>query len=495
MPSGPPAQFRRTSFGPHCSAYDRPTNSRSRHERMKWPTIAARTTAPGNVVSSLAGRYTRGGFVLCERAFRRIGIGMSPGEQVLTVEQQWRNSLVFFLNNSLSYLVAPVFYVGVLHAAILDSLEASDTVANLPEAVYLWVTPAPVLIAWLWPSPRLMRRLLTASLVFMGAAGFAVAAFFVVAPSSWIAAALVVHAGVIGICNGVRQMCLWELIGRGLTPEQRGKTLGWTFGVGPLFAVLGSCISQLILSGDFLDVVRIAPIPAPWSYVILFGSTAPAMWLAAGLMRMAQVPDTTHEESATRVKDVVRGLRDYFLNRMIVAAAIAFLLTYGGTMVMNNMSLFTREALGEAPEAYAGIQLALRFGFKCFAGFTLGWIVTRLHAKASLLATTGICLLGVAWAMVVPGKWYLLGFGWLGAGELFYVYYVNYIVGCSAPARIRENTAYTNLITVTVGFLPLVFGIVSDHWGFQASFALAAAIFAAAILLVCVALPRQPAPQ
>jgi MFS family permease len=185
-------------------------------------------------------------------------------------------------------------------------------------------------------------------------------------------------------------------------------------------------------------------------------------------------------------------LRQYFLQPLILVSAIAFMLTYAGTMVMNNVSLFAREAIGESPESYAGLQLALRFGCKCLAGFGLGWLVARVHAKASLVATTAAFLAGVGWALVVPGRWYLLSFGLLGAGELFYVYYMNYIVGCSPQERIRENTAYTNLLTVVVGFVPVAFGFLSDRYGLRSSFAAAIAILALAIMIVAVGLPRQP---
>ncbi len=410
----------------------------------------------------------------------------------LTKKQQRRNSLVFLLTNSLSYLVAPVFYVGVLHAAILDSLDASDTIANLPEAFYLWVTPVPVLVAWLWPSPRLMRPMLAASLLLMGTAGFLVAILFAVAPQSWLVPAIIAHSAIIGIGNGVRLMCSWELIGRGLSPQWRGWTLGWTFGLGPIFAVAGSCVSQLILSGNFLDVIRTPPVPAPWSYVVLFGATGPAMWLGAAIVGLADVPPPPTVEARTQIVDVVKGLRQYFLQPVIVIAALAFLLTYGGTTIINNLSLYTRDAIGEAPERYAGLQLALRFGFKCLAGFALGWLVTRIHAKASLLTTTATCLAGVCWALAVPGKWYMLSFGLLGAGELFYVYYLNYIVECSPTQRIRENTAYTNLITVVIGMMPLLFGAVSDSYGIRASFYLAAVVFVTALMIVGFGLPRRP---
>ncbi|HVX60268.1 MAG TPA: hypothetical protein VHC19_06700 [Pirellulales bacterium] len=413
-------------------------------------------------------------------------------EDAIEERFQLRNSFVFLANTALAYLIAPVSYVGVLHAAILDSLQASDTVANLPEAVFLWVAPLPVLAAWLWPSPRLLRPMLTSCLLANGAAGGLLALLFLTAPGGWLIPTLIVHAAVIGVTNGVRNMCLWELIGRGLSPAARARTLGWTFGIGPLFAVLGSCISQLVLSGEFLGLAPFRPPPAPWNYAILFGATCPVMWLSAALVRLAHVPAAAEGDAGARLADVARGLRAYFLNPLIVAAALGFLLTYGGTMIMNNVSLYAREALGEPPEKYAGLQLALRFGFKCLAGFALGWLVTKIHAKASLMATTAVCIAGVAWAWLVPGKWYLLSFGLLGAGELFYVYYLNYIVGCSSPQRIRQNTAYTNLLTVLVGWLPLLFGLASDHYGLRFSFGLAIGILTTGLAIVAICLPREP---
>jgi MFS family permease len=406
---------------------------------------------------------------------------------------QRRNSLVFLLNTALAYLVAPVFYIGVLHAVILKSeLKTSDTVANLPEALYLWVTPVAVLISWLWPSPRLLRPMLTTALVVNAGGGLLLAGLFLGAPRVVLITAVIVHAGLVGITNGVRQMCLWELLGRGLSPERRARTLGWTFGIGPVFAVLGSCATQLILSGKFEGLVEVEKVPEPWCYVIIFGATGPAMLLAAALVALVHVPPAPEPPPGARIAEIVRGLRQYFLHPLILLAAVAFVLTYGGIMIMTNLALYTREAINADPKDWAGVQLALRFGCKSLSGFALGWWVARVNARASLLATTAFCTLGVCWALLVPGEWYLFSFGLLGAGELFYVYYMNYIVGCSAPRRIRENTAYTNLISVLAGFVPLVFGVVSDRWGLKASFGVAVGLFVAALLIVRLGLPPRP---
>ena len=407
---------------------------------------------------------------------------------------QRRNSLVFILNNSIGYFVAPVFYVGVLHAAVLSSLGFSDTIANLPESVYMWLTPLPVVIAWFWPSTRYLRRMLVTTYACKCAAGLLAAALFLFAPH-WLAVGIVVHAAVIGVTNGVATMCLWELIGRGMTPARRGWTLAITFGVGPLFAVLGSCASQLILSGNFLDLIHVTPIPKPWCYVVLFGATGPAMAISAACVFLAHLPRESSAEPGTSVAGVLHGLRQYFTHRFILIAICGFLLTSaGGNMILNNLALFVRDATGELPEAYTGVQLALRFGCKSLFGFALGWMLARFNAKMPALATTLICVAGVVWALVVPGKMYLISFGLLGAGELFYVYYLNYIVGCSDPARIRENTAYTNVIMIAVSFMPLIYGGISDSFGLRASFAVALGILIVATVIVATLLPRRPVP-
>lgn len=410
---------------------------------------------------------------------------------------QRRNSLVFILNNSIGYFVAPVFYIGVLHAAIISSLGFSDTVANLPESVYMWMLPLPIFIAWFWPSTQYLRRMLVINYAVKASAGMLAAALFLLAPPSWLTAAIVAHAAVIGVTSGVQTMCLWELIGRGMTPARRGWTLGITFGIGPLFAVLGSCASQLILSGNFLDLIHVTPLPKPWSYVVLFGATGPAMAISLASVFLAYLPQgAAASEPGVSVAGVWRGLRQYFTYRLILIAICGFLLTSaGGNMILNNLALFVRDVTGEPPETYTGLQLALRFGCKSLFGFVLGWMLARFQARTPTLATTLICLAGVGWALVVPGKWYLFSFGLLGAGELFYVYYLNYIVGCSAPERMRENTAYTNVILVVVSFMPLIYGGISDAYGLRASLIVAMGILAVGTMIVWCLLPRRPVPN
>lgn len=421
---------------------------------------------------------------------------VAPPLHELSEHAQRRNSLVFIVNTSITYFVAPVFYIGLLHAAIVNALGYKDTIANLPESVFMAMLPLPIFIAWIWPSTGHLRKMLVVNYFCKGTAGLVTACLFLAVPPSWQVAALVLHAAVVGVTNGVTNMCLWELIGRGMSSVRRGWTLGIAFGVGPLFAVLGSCVSQLVLNGNFLGIIEVDPLPKPWSYAALFAATGPAMFVSAAMVFLAHLPPPAAAEPAVGFAEVKRGLRQYFTHPLILIAVCGFLLTSaGGNMILNNVALYVRDATGEAPEAYTGLQQALRYGCKSLFGLTLGFVLARSQPKTPALATTLICLAGVSWALFVPGKWYLLSTGLLGAGELYYVYYLNYIVACSPPERIRENTAYTNVIASAVSAMPLIYGWISDHHGLRSSFQLAAAILVAAIVIVSLLLPPRPAPR
>jgi fucose permease len=419
---------------------------------------------------------------------------VAPETVVALSERAQRvNSWMFILNNSLGFLVAPVFYVGILHATILSDAGFSNKVANLPSSVYGWAAPMPVLIAWLWPSTRYFRRLWVLSYLLKGGTGVLAALLFYAAPTNWQAAGLLLHALCIGVSNGMTNMCQWELIGRGMTAQRKAWTLGATFGVGPIFAVVGSCASQLILKGDFFGWIRITPLGEPLSYIVLFGATGPAMLVSAVAAWFASLPAEEEKPRTASFAETRSGLKQYFTNRLILIALIGFLLTMvGGNHIMNNLALFARDATGNEPKDYAGIQFALRFGCKSLFGFVLGWLLARFYPRLPALATTLACVAGLVWALLVPGEWYLFSFGLLGAGELSYVYYLNYIVGCSPLERVRENTAYTNVLIAGIAFMPLVYGAISDAYGFKASFVTALGILAVTVLVVATLLPKQP---
>ncbi|MSU64965.1 MAG: MFS transporter [Opitutus sp.] len=220
------------------------------------------------------------------------------------------------------------------------------------------------------------------------------------------------------------------------------------------------------------------------------------MALAAYLASLYQIPvprvDIQRESFQTAV---IGGFKTVLRNRILLIACVAYLLVYCGNMVQNNMSIFTREAVGRSPEDLAGYQLTLRFSFKMLAGFWLGWLLVRTNPKVPLLVTAGLQIAGVLWVLFVPGYWFLLAFGINGAGELFGVYYMNYPAQCSPRSQVRSNIAFLALISTGVGLSPVLYGWISDTWSLRASFWAALVLLVLTTIMVIVALPKNPKPR
>lgn len=423
----------------------------------------------------------------------------AASEVRLAPRLQNRNGLIYAALVSLIYLAAPVLYVGFVQAALCKRLQTSDTIANLPSTVYLAMAWFPVLIAWLYPQVRLLKRSLSLGYGVTAVAG---GAFTLVllsgAPAGVLVGALVAHAAIVGCANGVIFTSNWEALGRGVSPERRGRALALAFGWGPAFAVLGSLGAQLLLEGTFLGhrPAPWLPLAYPYGYVLLYAASMLIMGAAALLARLYTIPlpavEVPRESFAGAV---LGGFRQFAGYRVLLFACLAYLLVYCGNMVQNNMSLFTREVLGRPPEELAGYQLALRFSFKMLAGFLLGWLLTRTNPKVPLLVTVGLQLAGVLWVLLVPGYWFLLAFGINGAGELFGVYYVNYPVACSPKSQMRRNVAFLMLISSVVAVAPVFYGWVSDTWSLRASFWAALLILALTTALVAWRLPAHPRPR
>ncbi|MFN0196266.1 MAG: MFS transporter [Planctomycetaceae bacterium] len=410
---------------------------------------------------------------------------------LLSEELQRRNTLIYIFSWCAIYFVGPVTYVGVMQANIIKSFGGSDFLANLPSAVNAWVLPTPVILAWLLTSTKYMRPMLVGSYFALSAIGFITAAVFFTTSNTLVISALVIHAALTGIINGIFTMCMWEMLGRGMSTRRRGKTLSIAFTIGPMFAVLGSMAASLILTGEFLNI-KIEPIERPWTYITIYGITGPVMLLLALLSSGVTIPPREEKDEHLSFRQNFAGIKEYLGNPLILLALFGFLLTYAGSSyIMNNVGLYVKDVTGEAPEVHTGTNLALRFGCKCAFGFILGLLMVRYNPRVPVLVTTGTCIVGIIWALFVPGKWYLASFGWLGAGELFYLYYMNYIVLFARPEQIRQYTAYTSLFPVLMGFVAGLYGFLSDKYGYRESFWLALVFLSMAMSIAIFALPNH----
>ena len=410
-----------------------------------------------------------------------------------------RNVLIYAAQQGLLYLAAPALYIDIVEAGLCKHLHTSDTIANLPGTVYLSMAWFPVVSAWLFPQVRLLKSAMSLAYGLMGLICAVLAAVLLVqAPREVIIGALIAHAAVLGCAGGVANILSWEALDRGIPEHLRGKTLGLAFGWGAGFAVVGSLGAQLLLDGQLLgwQPPRWLTFAYPYSYALLFGASAGCMFLAATLIRFYWVPLPKVEiERENFSAGVIGGFKAIIGHRVLLFACLAYVLVYCGNMVQINMGIFTKEAIGRAPEDLVGYELALRFSFKMLAGLLLGWLMTRTNPKVPLLVTIGLQIAGVLWVLFVPGYWFLLAFGLNGAGELFGVYYQNYPVHCSPKSQVRRNIALLGLISTPVALSPVLYGWISDTWSLRASFWAALALLAFTTLLVVAKLPARPRPR
>jgi hypothetical protein len=238
--------------------------------------------------------------------------------------------------------------------------------------------------------------------------------------------------------------------------------------------------------------LEIPALEFPLNFAALFAICAFVLGLCALAANRYVVPTAREELPRPRLLQGTREVgREMIADRILLFSVIAYLLVDAGSTILNNMALYTPIATGEPADAFAGYQNTLRFLFKVIAGLLLGWAITRFHAKMGLLATAGLCLVSVLWILLLPGKWFLVSFGLMGAGELYGVYFPNYIMNRSRPDRVRQNMAILQVLSLATGLAPPVFGTISDQTSLTESFVVAGCVLAIAFAIAFV-LPMRP---
>jgi hypothetical protein len=389
-----------------------------------------------------------------------------------------KNGNIFALTQLLTYFSAPVLYVGVVQAAFCDKLGASATVANLPNSTYLLGAVIPLFCAWIFPS-RLEQRLVENCYAILAATMLLVCAVVFLPAPSWLRITVVIGQGLLlGVLNSINNIYLLKCLARGTTETGRARALKYAFGVGPVAAVLGSLTAQLLLSDKVPGIVY------PYNFGLLYLVALPCMLLCAWLMKGFRLVDVPDERAPAFFEFLRRSARDYLADRQLVIAWIAYFLWYCTLGGMTNLSLYTREAVGRSPLELAGLIMALRFGFKSIAGFGLGAIAAKFGARTAMLGTVVFVGLGLAWPFFSSGYGYLGAFGFMGAGELGGVYFINYVISISNPAHTTRNLALLSLVGPVSSVAPAIHGSLTDAFGFNASFTFGVVSAVAAIVLL-----------
>lgn len=419
----------------------------------------------------------------------------------LPVARQNRNIACYAIYWAIFYLAAPVSYVGLTHANLLKALGYKDTVCNLPNAIYSWMSVVPVLTAWFLPQARHSRTLALAAIGAMTAITAAVAGTLASGASAsvvkWIVLA---HSAVFGAGAGVLITALWDLLRRGVSTSRRGRALGAAFGIGPLFACVGALLQDALFDGKLLGG-RSFGLEFPANYMAMFAAAAPLMALAGLVIAsftlpgvLATAPRGSTADPQTTWREVATGLKQFLNSRSVIFAVVIYVIVYSGSSIMVNVSLHAKDVLGPDSNTL-GIQTFLRFGFKAVAGAGLGWLLSASNPRATLITTTSVVLLGVVWALFSSGWWFMLAFGLMGAGELFGAHFPNYVTTASQKPYVRLNMAYLSLLSVLIGFSQVAFGAISKQFGRPASFNVAAGMLVLALILIGLLLPADPTPR
>ncbi|MBN1342600.1 MAG: hypothetical protein JXQ73_07970 [Phycisphaerae bacterium] len=406
----------------------------------------------------------------------------SPAE-ALTDRQQTANGLYYALIVSINYLVAPVSYVDLMHAALCNTAGASKTVANLPTSMGAFFGLVPLVAAWVFPYTRWIRPVMSYGYLCSGIGGLIVPIVLICPSPDWLKIlATILHAAILMTCSGTAGVFIWEAVVRGTSERKRGRTFSITYGIGPFFAVASSAAAQKVLDlGAY-----------PYSFAAIFFVGSLLLLVNAVLARRFQIPD---EDEVVRrepfIVFIVGGLKSFLTSRTLIALGIAYVLFYAALVAMNNAMLNVESVLGVEPKQMTGWCSALRFGAKGLAGLGLGLLLARYGARSPALATSLALVMANVWTMVVPGYAYLVAFGLFGAGELGGLYYPHYLAAASRPDRLKRNIAIYQIVGTLGSAGAAVLGFVADHWGTTASMGLAVCI-ASVAMFIFLMLPAKP---
>jgi MFS family permease len=203
-------------------------------------------------------------------------MGMSP-QPAIDHRMDRRNGFIYLAIYLLSYLSAPVFWVGVVQAGLCDKLGASATVANLPSSLYLLGCVAPFFLTWLIPHTADRKALVWANGLMAASAGVVCLTLLLPFSASIRIAVVVGQSLVVGLTGGIAFVYLWQCLGRGTTLAGRAKILGLTFTLGPICAVAGSLGAQFVLNGG-IPFLRF-----PYDFAMVYLIGFPSMGVAAFL--------------------------------------------------------------------------------------------------------------------------------------------------------------------------------------------------------------------
>ena len=166
----------------------------------------------------------------------------------LTPAMEHHNGIIFFLSYILIYLAAPVTYIGIVQAALIDKLGANHMIASLPASLVLLGGLGPLIFSWLIPYHRERSVIVWAYSINSSILAMVFATLIFPVSTTIRIGALLGQGFIQGICNSVAHAFKFQCLRRGTTTRGRARIFRISFGFTPLAAVVGSLGAQFILS-------------------------------------------------------------------------------------------------------------------------------------------------------------------------------------------------------------------------------------------------------
>lgn len=397
----------------------------------------------------------------------------------LSPEMDRHNGSVFLICYVLIFISVPVDYVGIVQAALCVKLGTNSVIANLPTSAYFLGSIAPILISRVVPGRREHAALVWANVITAASMAMVWATLLAPVTDSARITALISQALIGGFTQSVSGVYMYQCLGRGTTTAGRAKALKLAFTWSPIAAVGGSLGAQFVLDHE------IPSLTFPNDFALLyFVGMACAAGVSFTSSRFQVVPIKERQETRSLARYVFESAKSFFNVRTLAVLWIAYVLWNSALMAMPNISLFTKQAVGRQPAELSGLIMAIRFGGKSLGGLVLGVIAVRRGIRSPVAGCVLLMGLGILWAWVVPGYAFLVAFAIMGAGELGGAYFPHYVVTVSPPESGARDLSILALAQPAAALSPVLYGSLSDHYGYPASFAVGIVIAALALALV-----------
>jgi MFS family permease len=397
-----------------------------------------------------------------------------------------RNGLAFTVVTVLTYLAAPVMYVGVVQAALCAKLGANATVANLPSTVFILGGVAPLLVSS--RIPIRYERATAAGAMVGGAVLVGAMAMILMLPAPNVVKIgfVIAASSLTGVLSLIQQTYVMQCLKRGTSLVGRARTLKIAFTIGPIAAVLGSLLAQYLLHTHAADGNSLV------SFAILYFVGVPCLLISAiftSRMQLSDAPDELKPPFIKYLGQTMRAVARY--SPLLLICAIATIHNLGMS-VMPNLALYGTERTGRSAEELVGFMLAARFGAKSIAGGLFGFLAERRGTPAALVALEMFLLTAVVVGSFATGYSYLAAFAFIGGAELAGVYQPNYCLSISRTETGARNLSVLMIISSLASIGAAIHGLLSDFVGFRASF-LFAGLCAVVALALILRLPAEDA--